>query len=59
MTTLLAAAALALLFVAYGLLASRGAARGACHRCAAHESPELCASCALRDTNAREEEEAA
>ena len=56
MITLLAVAALALLFVVFGLLPAGEAHGNACHRCPAGEAPELCAACPLRDSAASEEE---
>jgi len=56
MTTLLALAAVALLFVVFGLLPQRAVHGGSCRRCPADELPELCAACPLHDSAASEEE---
>lgn len=57
MTALLAIVALALLFVAFGMLAPRERRAGPCHGCPAdEEAPELCGACPLRDSAGSEEE---
>jgi hypothetical protein len=57
MSALLAVAALALLFVVFGLLSSRGRQPGSCHHCPGEDSPERCGACPLCDSASEEEVE--